>query len=132
MLKSPAYAEEAIMANRYFRQFALVKDPRTILLGGQISLSAAAAVTGNTLDFVQSVTKSATGEYTIILQDKYVIDKTVQVSFEGASLCIPKIKSVDLANKTIIVQTMVAGAVADITAAGFIHLLAFIKDSTVS
>lgn len=120
------------MANRYFRQFALVKDPRTIFLSGQISLNSSAAVTGNTIDFCQSVTKSGTGEYTIVLQDKYVIDKCVQVSFEGASLCTPKIKSVDLSTKTIIVETMVAGALANITAAGSIHILVVAKDSTVS
>lgn len=132
MLKSPAYAEEAIMANRYFRQFALVKDPRTILLGGRISLNSSAAVTGNTIDFCQSVTKSGTGEYTIVLQDKYVVDKCVQVSFEGASLAICKIKSVNLSTKTIVVETMVAGALANITAAGSIHILVVAKDSTVS
>ncbi len=121
------------MANRYFKQFPLVKSPRTVILAGQISLSAAGAVLSHNLDFVASVVKSATGEYTITLQDKYVQSKYISVQHEGAAVDRVKVKAdTQAVDKKIVINTLVASVVADVATACKLHVLMVFKDSTVT
>ena len=110
----------------------MVKNPRTIILAGEISLSAAGAVLSHNLDFVTSVTKSATGEYTILLDDKYVQTKYLSVQHEGTSADRVKVKAdTQATNSQIKINTLVANVVADVTTACNIHVLMVFKDSTV-
>lgn len=119
------------MANRYFKQFAMVKSPRTIILCGQISLSASGAVLSSTLDYA-SVAKTATGEYTITLQDKYVETKSLQIMHEGTATDRVKFKAdTQATNKLITFNTLVSNVVADVTVACKIHITFKFKDSTV-
>lgn len=124
------------MANRYFQQFVLTLDKRQVVMAGQISLSAAAAVTGHTFNkLVSSVAKTATGEYTITLADKYVELKCLQITFEGVGDIVLKVKSTDVTNnKTLVVNTwdISSAAIADVSAASKIHVFAVFKDSTVA
>lgn len=118
------------MANRYFKQFPLVKSPRTIILCGEISLSAAGAVLSSTVDFA-SVSKTATGEYTILLQDKYVQTKAIHISHEGTTGDRAKVKAdTQASDKKIILNTYVANVVADVAVACKLHVMLMFKDST--
>lgn len=122
------------MANRYLRQFVLSQDPKQVLISGNVSLSAAAAVSSSSFpSLVASVVKSATGTYTITLSDKYVSLRSCNVSVETADPTISAIiASTDVSSaKTIVLKTVVSGAVADITAAAKLHVSLVLKDSTV-
>jgi hypothetical protein len=126
------------MANRYFKQFPLVKSPRTIILAGKIRLAADASVTSSTIDFA-SVTKTATGTYKITLQDKYVETKSIQLTALQASgsPVQAQVKSDSQASDKLIyintyVQDGTSGvpAVADVAVVTEIHVLLVFKDST--
>lgn len=122
------------MANRYFRSKVLSPDARPIMLSGKVSLSAAAAVSSNNLDFTASVTKTGTGTYQITLQDKYAEVKSIQVSYEGAEADVSvKIASETVSStKLINLRTETAGVAADVTAACKIHFLLVVNDSSVT
>lgn len=122
------------MANRYFKQFALVKSGRTIILAGKISLNSSAAVTASTVDFA-SVAKTGTGEYTITLDDKYVETKSIQLTVAQAanSQIVAQVKAdTQATDNKIVIATLVSGAAANIAVAAEIHVLLVLKDSTVS
>lgn len=120
------------MANRYFRQFLLSQDARAINLAGSISLSAAAAVSSSDFnDLVESVTKSGTGEYTILLKDKYVSLKACNLTPMSSEDLTLRIKSHDVQSaKTIVLETLVAGTAADVSATAQIFVNIMFKDST--
>ena len=120
------------MANRYFRQFLLSQDARAISLAGSISLSAAAAVSSSDFnDLVESVTKEATGEYKITLKDKYVSLKSINLTPLSTEDLTLRIKSHDVSSaKTIVLETLVAGTKADVSAAAKIFVNILFKDST--
>lgn len=119
------------MANRYFKNQIYSKSPRTVMLAGTISLSATGAVLSSTLDFA-SVAKTATGEYTITLQDKYVQTKAIHLSHEGTATDRTKVKAdTQATNKLIVLNTLVANIVADVTVACVLHVSLLFKDSTV-
>lgn len=129
------------MANRYFKQFPLVKSPRTVILAGKIALNASGAVLSNTLDFA-SVTKLAgVGLYQILLEDKYVQTKSIQLTTQQVSgvLHSARIKAdTQATDKKITINTYVedgtskASAVADPIVAMEIHVTLILKDSTVT
>lgn len=127
------------MANRYFKQFPLVKDGRTVILAGKIVLDSSAAVTSSNIDFA-SVTKTATGTYEILLEDKYVATKSIQVTSEQASGTVP-VQAVVKADtqatdKKILLNTYIQDAVsgipavADTAAAVTLHVTLILKDTT--
>lgn len=123
------------MANRYFKQFPLVKNRRTVLLAGKVSLSAAAAVTANTLDYA-SVAKTGAGEYTITLEDSYVRTKSIQLTTQQASgLPINLVVKADTqsTDKKIIINTFVdvsgVPTLQDTTVALEMHILLVFHDS---
>lgn len=110
----------------------MVKSPRTIILLGQISLSATGAVLASSIDFA-SVAKTASGEYTITLQDKYVQTKAIHVSHEGAAVDRAKVKAdTQAVDKKIVLNTIVGSSVADVTVACKLHVTIILKDSTVA
>ena len=124
------------MANRYLNQFQTSQRKGLVLEAGTISLSAAAAVsTSDFTSLVSSVTKSATGEYTITLVDKWVGLVSVQCSIETAEASIqPRIKSADpVTAKTIVIETqdVATGTVQDVTAVAKLHINILLKNSSV-
>jgi hypothetical protein len=121
------------MSSRYFKQFTLTPDVRSIRLAGTISLNSSAAVTGFDIPFVESVEKTGTGEYTITLQDRYVTLRSVQLSVMGADAAVsakPVSEDVNGA-KTIVINTVDTGAAADVTVAATILIDVALKDSSV-
>lgn len=124
------------MANRYLNQFILTQRKGLVIEAGTISLSALAAVSSSDFtSLVSSVSKSATGEYTITLADKWVGLVNVQVSIESAEASIrPRIKSADPVNaKTIVIETedVATGTVQDVTAVAKLHVSILLKNSSV-
>ena len=120
------------MANRYFTQFFYSFFKKPVLVAGLIPLSAAAAVGTVAISGVSSVVKSGTGLYTVTLQDKYfslvsalgaVID-----SAEGVEIGF---SSVNLPAKTFVIQTKVAGVLADVTDACQVSIQVIFNDSSV-
>lgn len=119
------------MANRYFKQFMLTPVNRQIHLAGIISLSAAAAVNSSTIPMA-SVAKTATGEYTITLDDKYVQLRSLNVSALSSEDITVRIKSHSVSSaKTLVIETLVAGVVADVSAVAELHVSIILKDSSV-
>lgn len=126
------------MANRYFKQFPLVKNRRTVILAGKIVIAADASVTSSNIDFA-SVTKTATGTYQILLEDKYVLTKSIQLTSQQASGAVP-VQAVVKADtqatdKKILLNTYIQDgvsgvpAVADTAAAVTLHVLLILQDS---
>lgn len=120
------------MANRYFTQFFYSFFKKPVMVAGLIPLSAAAAVGTVAISGVASVVKSGTGLYTVTLQDKYfslvsalgaVIDSAEGVEIGFASVNLPA--------KTIVIQTKVAGVVADVSDACQVSVQFIFNDSSV-
>ena len=121
------------MSNHYYKQFPLTKHTRLIMITGKIVLSAAGAVLSNTIDHAVSVTKSGTGEYTLVFTDAFVQSRSVQVTHEGTAPDDVKVKADTIAtNKTLVLNTVVSGAVANVATACTLHVLILVKDSTVA
>ena len=62
------------MANQYFRQFPGYKEPGAVELFARITFGASGAPTlvASQSKGVSSVTRNSTGNYTLVLNDKYV------------------------------------------------------------
>ena len=121
------------MANRFLNQFVLNPRKGMVQEAGTISLDATGAVsTHGFSSLISSVTKSATGTYTITLADKWVGHFAVQVSVESTlATVVPVISSVDAASaKTVVIKTAVSGAIADVSAASKLHVTLILRNST--
>jgi hypothetical protein len=122
------------MANRYLRQFILTQDPKQVLISGNFSLSAAAAVSATDFNsLVSSVTKTGTGLYTITLSDKYQKLRAAHINVQttDAGVSLQNVSDDVSGAKTIVIRTVKAGAAADVTAAAKIYVTLILKDSTV-
>lgn len=120
------------MSSRYLRQFVLTQDPRQVIIAGNASLSAAAAVSSTDFNsLVESFTKTAVGTYQLKLKDKYQTLRSVNVTVEGQVTASAVISSTDVSSTKIIeIKTVVGGVVADVTAASKLHVNLVLKDST--
>lgn len=119
------------MADRYFNQFLLTPTKRQVMLTGVISLSSAAAVTGETLPFA-TVAKTGTGTYTITLNDTYQQMRSCQLTMLTTEDALARIKSHAVSStKTVVIETVTAGTVADVTAVAEVHVTLLFKDSSV-
>ena len=120
------------MANRYFTQFFYSFFKKPVIIAGKISLNASAAVTSSSIKGVESVVKTGTGLYTITLQDKYV--ELVSISdavVDTAQNLVIAFASVNLPAKTLVLQTKVAGTIADVSDACDIYVNLVFNDSSV-
>lgn len=121
------------MANRYLRQFLQSQRSSHVFESGTISLSSAAAVTASDFtSLVASVAKTATGEYTITLADKWVGLLCVNATLEGGQAgTFAKVKSADPTSaKTVVINTSDATGPADVSAAAKLHVSIQLKNST--
>jgi predicted metal-dependent TIM-barrel fold hydrolase len=121
------------MANRWLNQFITTRKKGIVLEAGAISLSSAGAVVSSTLsDLIASVTHSNTGEYTVVLADKWVGCQSVLLTVESSLATVDAfVGSVDVTStKTIVLNTSVSSVKADVTAASKIHVLIVLKNST--
>lgn len=120
------------MANRYFTQFFFSFFKKPVLVAGLIPLSAAAAVGTVAIKGVESVVKSGTGLYTVTLQDQYVsLASIVGSVIDSAEDVVIDFASVNLSAKTFVIQTKVAGVLADVTDACQVSLQVIFNDSSV-
>jgi hypothetical protein len=123
------------MANRRFEQFLYSLIKKKTELDGSISLSAAAAVSASDIPGVASVSKTATGEYTITLSDKYAACYGVHASLsDNGEALWAKPGAVDVSSaKTVIIKTVdETGAEADATAAATIWVKIVLRNSSVA
>ena len=111
--------------------YSFFKKP--VLIAGSIPLSAAAAVGTVSIKGIASVVKSGTGLYTVTLEDKYsslisinanVIDSAEDIAINFASVSITSAK-------TLVIQTKVAGSLADVTDACSISFQIILSNSSV-
>lgn len=120
------------MAARYFTQFFYTFFKKPVLIAGKIPLSAAAAVGSVSIKGVASVVKSGTGLYTVTLQDKYFsLVSAVGAVIDSAEGVEVGFASVNLPAKTLVVQTKVAGVVADVSDACEVCINILLEDSSV-
>lgn len=128
------------MANRYFKQFPLVKSPRTVILAGKVTLNASGAVLTNTIDFASFSKLAGVGLYQILLEDKYVQTKSIQISTQQSTGVLHSARlraDTQATDRKITINTYVedgtskASAVADPIVAIEIHVVLILKDSTV-
>lgn len=122
------------MANRTFNEpRALEKELITIV--GRIPLSAAAAV-GTKVGRGYTVAKTATGEYTVTLQDNYMalIGLSFTVIGTGTIVTVPELKSESVATGSFIIKTVTrsTGATADTGVAFDLCFTAHLRNSSVS
>lgn len=119
------------MANRYFTQFFYSFYKKPVMLGGKVSLSAAAAVTSSDLKGM-SIAKTGTGLYTITLEDKYskLIGINAGIADSTQDLAVV-FQSVNLSAKTIVLVTKVAGTAADVSDACDLYLNIVLSNSSV-
>jgi hypothetical protein len=120
------------MANRYFTQFFYTFFKKPVLIAGKISLSAAAAVSSSSIQGASLVAKTGTGTYTVTLADKYYSVVCGLVSSVGSTEdLVVDFVSINPTTKTVVVQTKVAGVVADVTDACELHLSVLFNDTSV-
>lgn len=123
------------MANRTFNPpRALEKE--LITLVGKIPLNSSAAV-GTKVGRGFSVAKTATGEYTVTLQDKYtaLIGIAFAVSGSGTIVTVPELKSEAVAaSRSFIIKTVTrsTGATADTGVAFDLYFVAHLRNSSVA
>lgn len=119
------------MANRYWTQFFYSFYKKPVMLGGKISLNSSAAITASDVKGF-SVAKTGTGLYTITLQDQYskLVSINANVADSAEDLAI-NFASVNLTAKTIVIQTKVAGTIANLTDACDLYLNIVLSNSSV-
>jgi hypothetical protein len=115
------------MANRNFnRAQALNKEVK--IIAGRFD-DAGSKVTG----FGYSVTKGATGIYTVNLEDAYpyLLAATATVEDTGDYAVTIASHDVSKASQTIVFHVTLAGSLADLSTGGEIHFSAFLQNSGV-
>jgi hypothetical protein len=121
------------MANRRFEQFKYSLIKKQTEIEGVISLAADASVVSFDIAGVESVAKSATGAYTITLQDQYnaCLGIYTQIAETAQNLeAKPSTQDVSGA-KTVIVNTKVNGTNTDATATCKIYVKIVLRNSSV-
>lgn len=83
---------------------------------------------------VASVSQTAVGEITIVLSDVWKATQSLEFQVQSATAqdLIPQIKSVDLPNKTIVVNLLASGVNTDPLSAIVIYMRMLIRSSTVT
>lgn len=104
------------------------------VLVGKLALTSAAAVTSITGRGMLSAVKSATGRYTITLEDRFFSVSAISLTVEtvGAWVleCAVRTDTVNSTAPTIVISTLnTAGAETDTGVAGTIHIVAYLRNS---
>ncbi len=121
------------MANRRFEQFKYSLIKKQTEIEGVISLAADASVVSFDIAGAASVVKSATGAYTITLQDQYpaCLGIYTQIAETAQNLeAKPSVQDVSVA-KTVVVNTKVNGTNTDATATCKIYVKIVLRNSSV-
>lgn len=109
-------------------------EPKVVTVPLKISLSGAGAVSSFVGKGVASVTKSGTGEYTVVLKDNY--NKLLSAGLAQLSSALTdvfaRVKSADVANKQVVLATDNGTADADTAVAHELHLTLVLTKSSVA
>jgi len=120
------------MSKMYYPLYGMIEQ-KGVILPLIINLASDASVDSFQGKGVESVTKSGTGEYTIVLKDKYNKLLSAALGKAGAIADVDhRVKSVDLANKTIVVATDDGSVDADTAVAHAVHLTVVTTKSSVA
>lgn len=118
--------------NRYLTQFFYSFFKKPTLIAGKIPLSAAAAVGTVDIKGIASVAKSGTGLYTVTFSDKHFsLEALTACVVDSAQNIVVDFRTVDLAAKTVIMVTKVAGSAADVSDACDVYVSFLFNDSSV-
>lgn len=99
-------------------------EPKGVIVPLKISLAADASVSSFSGKAVQSVTKSGTGEYTIVLKDTYnKLLSSVVSTFGAISDIFPYVKSESVSSKEVVIATNDGSVDADTAVAHEIHVV---------
>ena len=122
------------MSNRYMQQFiySFLKMFKKVI--AEIPLSAAAAVGTVYAPGIASVTKSGTGQYTVVFQDQYVkyMGAHLQVQAAVPVSIVVQVLSYVPATRTLVFSTLAGATPVDVSAAIVIYMEANFRDSTVA
>lgn len=120
------------MSKMYYPLYGMIEQ-KGVILPIKINLAADASVSSFVGKGVESVTKSGTGEYTVVLKDNY--NKLLSASFAQAGAIpdvTPYIASEDVANKEIVVSTHDGAVDADTAVAHEVHVTIIATKSSVA
>jgi len=102
------------MSKMYYPLYGCIEQ-KVAIVPLKISIASDASVSSFVGKGVESVTKSATGEYTVVLKDSYnkLLSAQLSVLATGIVVINPQIKSEDVAAKSVVILTHNGTAVAD-------------------
>lgn len=121
------------MANRNFSRVQALNH-EIKLIGGNFSIAASGGAATKVQGLGWSVAKSATGEYTITLEDSYVALQSITVTVQAATAVdlVAQVTSHDVVTAKTIVISLNAGATpTEPSAVTLIHFQANLRNSTV-
>jgi hypothetical protein len=122
------------MANRNFTQVQGALTRSLVLLTGKVEIAADASVTSDSI-IGAAVTKTATGVYTITLEDKYSALMSANVTLKAATAVdlVPQIVSDDVVSaKTVVVRLNADATATDPSAACTLNVFLVLKNSSVT
>lgn len=124
------------MADRNFSPVQAL-DKQIKILSGKINIAADASVSSHTILGVgaSGVTRTATGTYTITLDDKYPELVGISMIYGAATAVdlVPQIVSETVSSTKIITFKLLAGATAtNPSAVGFVFVTILLKNSTIA
>jgi hypothetical protein len=122
------------MASRYFKPLKGHFNTSVALLDGYVDIAADASVSASALDGA-AVTKTATGAYTITLEDTYVELLACNLTVQAATAVdlVPQVVSQAVAStKTIVFKLLAAAVATDPAAVCRVYISLKLKDSSVS
>lgn len=120
------------MANRFLNQFILSMRKGHVVESGSFSIASNASVSSfDFSDLVQSVSRTALGEYTITLKDKWVGLLSIQCTMQTGDGYHAEVKSADVTSaKTIVINTVNLTAIDDVLSASKVFVTISLKNST--
>lgn len=118
--------------NRYLTQFFYSFFKKATLIAGKIPLSSAAAVGTVAIKGIASVSKTGTGLYTITFSDShYSLEHLSAVVLDSAEDIVVDFKTLNLASKTVIMVTKIAGSAANVSDACDVYVSFLFNDTSV-
>jgi hypothetical protein len=113
------------MANRtFYRGNTNYYDRELVKLIGTITISAANAVTANTVTGVASASRTGAGSYSLVLTDAFVSLKAAQFTLQAAVAVDRTLQVISWtpSTKTLVVSELVGGVATDISAAHALYV----------
>lgn len=109
-------------------------DRGLVMMAGKVEIAADASVSSDSI-IGASVAKTATGVYTITLEDKYTALMSANVTFKAATAVnlVPQVVSDDVVSaKTVVVRLHASGTATDPSAVCTLNVCLILKNSSVT